>query len=263
MYLWGDYPSRFYGLPLGEYEKLRMALRRLVNCLGWGNRTPNVTFGRIYEHIGRDCPKDLQKRVPWRLKSAARAFVETLDGLARENVCSCWLEKTPGHFAYIDVIRTHVPSARFIHLVRNPLDTIQSLQSAAAKYPESPAWEHFADLDLCLDVWIRSARSAIENAHRSDTFIASFDNALGDAPTFIAKIFAFMSLENVNFDMIAANRQNIARTVFDANEPWKSKTMSSMSSSLAKGEELPVSYRQYIGAETDAIWTEIQRLMSA
>ena len=46
---------------------------------------------------------------------------------ARENQTRYWVEKTPGNEEYFDSILDRFPNAKFIHIIRDPLDNLVSL----------------------------------------------------------------------------------------------------------------------------------------
>ncbi|MBV7338729.1 sulfotransferase [Chloroflexi bacterium TSY] len=68
---------------------------------------------------------DLQEPRPphslW-LKGHVQAFVTVLDTLTRAEEKSIWLEKTPGHIYFIDLIERYISDARFIHLVQRGIN---------------------------------------------------------------------------------------------------------------------------------------------
>ena len=70
------------------------------------------------------------------VETKASWFVGVLDGLAAEQNKSIWLEKTPEHIYFIDDIERFLPDAKFIHILRNGMDTIASLYEATCSLNE-------------------------------------------------------------------------------------------------------------------------------
>src|SRR5690606_18689319 len=68
----------------------------------------------------------------------------------------CWLEKTPRNLYYIDEIRSLIPGAKFIHLVRNGEDVIASLYEVVKAHPEIWRSVTAGDLGSCIARWIES-----------------------------------------------------------------------------------------------------------
>ena len=68
------------------------------------------------------------------VETKANWFVGVLDGLAAEQNKSIWLEKTPEHIYFIDDIERFLPDAKFIHILRNGMDTIASMYEATKSF---------------------------------------------------------------------------------------------------------------------------------
>lgn len=104
----------------------------------WGLPTSQerVALWRLLAEIGRP---DLGYQIPGHpltFKAAAARFVALLDRVAREDGCDVWLEKTPMHVHYIDLIERFVPAAHVIHILRDGRDVVASIVDRARTYPE-------------------------------------------------------------------------------------------------------------------------------
>lgn len=84
-------------------------------------------------------------------------FVGTLDRLAVEEGNSIWLEKTPEHIYFVKDILDYLPDARFIHLIRNPLDVTASMRKATQTPGSDILWGGEWTLNFCVERWKSSA----------------------------------------------------------------------------------------------------------
>lgn len=82
-------------------------------------------------------PNARRRQVPRRRPACVKRYVEMLDALASGKSRAHWVEKTPDHLLYLDEIATHVPDAKFVHVLRNGMDVIASLTDADMHYQET------------------------------------------------------------------------------------------------------------------------------
>lgn len=73
---------------------------------------------------------------PLNLSAWSKYLIDILDAIADEQGTGDWLEKTPKHLYYIDLISSVVPETMFIHVIRDPVATIAALKDASQRYPE-------------------------------------------------------------------------------------------------------------------------------
>jgi hypothetical protein len=134
----------------------------------------------------------------WSYAGYIRSFVRMLDQAARSAGRPVWLEKTPVHIAYVDAITTHIPDAKFVHILRGGEDVIASLVDAGVSYhdrPEAGGFDRW--LPLWVSYWNRSMETHLrfsgQPGHvfvRHEDLVTHFDSeslrlqrALGLTPT--------------------------------------------------------------------------------
>lgn len=229
LYLYGDYVQRFYGITSpAHFDVFRHRYRILRNQLGIANKTPSLVLAEMYRNVGKPVPSSLQKVRRWRLQSAVDEFVGTLDHFAKEGDSECWLEKTPGHFAYIPDIKRHVEDAYFVHLVRSPIENIASLRDAAKRFPDSEAWKYFGEIDVCIDVWRRSTEIAVKCAGHKRHVLIDYDDLCVRPRAVIARIEALLGIPNCDSADQEERRLQGAKKIVTKSEPWKSGVFSSI-----------------------------------
>ncbi len=107
--------------------------------------------------------------LPLRTGSVARRLLRVLDELTLRRGRAVWVEKTPRHLRYVpflEGVAGPAGGARFVHVVREGLETVASLRAA------SRGWERPYDLAACVRRWNRDiAFSARRLASPSDHFV--------------------------------------------------------------------------------------------
>ncbi|MEG4516965.1 sulfotransferase [Microcoleus sp. AT9b-C5] len=122
-----------------------------------------------------------------------RWFVEILDGLATEQNKSIWLEKTPEHIYFIEDIQRLLPDAKFIHILRNSMDTIASLHEATRNSHDlwGPGW----DLNHCITRWKEAMLISHKYAKKSNHILVKYEEILDNKLKKLEEICDFMEIE--------------------------------------------------------------------
>ena len=103
------------------------------------------------------------------------------------------LEKCPEYHRTVEVIRTYVPDARFIHLVRDGRDVASSLVAASQGW--GSRWAP-ADVGGAATMWVTAVRNA-RTADDSDAYLeVRYEDFLADAPSMLEKALAFCGVES-------------------------------------------------------------------
>ena len=77
----------------------------------------------------------------WRsAHTLAHSFVEKLDEISAAQSGIGWIEKTPDHLRRIRLIRSVAPDVTFVHVLRNPTETITSLRKASKEWGKPRSW---------------------------------------------------------------------------------------------------------------------------
>ncbi|MBD1886990.1 sulfotransferase [Microcoleus vaginatus] len=121
-----------------------------------------------------------------------RWFVEVLDGLAAEQNKSIWLEKTPEHIYFIEDIQRLLPDAKFIHILRNSMDTIASLHEATRSSHDlwGPGW----DLNHCITRWKEAILISHKYAKNYNHILVKYEEIVDNKVKKIEEICEFMGV---------------------------------------------------------------------
>lgn len=83
---------------------------------------------------------------------SADAYRRILDRVASDRGVRIWLEKTPEHLHYLDLITETIPKVRFIHIVRDGKEVVTSLFRSIAQGPKVWQWP-IGNLDHYIKRW--------------------------------------------------------------------------------------------------------------
>jgi peptidoglycan/xylan/chitin deacetylase (PgdA/CDA1 family) len=149
------------------------------------------------------------------VEAKASWFVKVLDGLAVEQNKSIWLEKTPEHIYFIEDIERFLPEAKFIHILRNGMDTIASMYEATKNFNE--LWGAGWDLNHCIGRWEHAMLTSHKYVNKSNHILVKYEDLLDNKSKFLSKICNFLDIEYdgqmlINYQEKAAN--------LSLNLPW-------------------------------------------
>lgn len=109
-------------------------------CLARLNRVRRVRRDRAWKKIvsifGQGAVPG-SSRETLRLDHEVELYVRVLDTITRSSGRDIWVEKTPRHFRYVDLIEQLVPSAIVVHIVRDGRSVVGSIVDRALKYPDN------------------------------------------------------------------------------------------------------------------------------
>ena len=151
-------------------------------------------------------------------KRWTRGLLSILDALALENGASIWLEKTPMHLYYIDVITSVDPNAIFIHTIRNGEDVVASIYDVSHKKPEFFGGER--TIDQCITRWKYDVKISSNYARVVNHFIIKYES-LVESPEMVLKSL-FKHLDIVWSEAALDYKSKAAKLTFP-EEAWKAK----------------------------------------
>ncbi len=117
------YMSRFYNQKWKFNSLALYWIKRLINPLG---QKPFWFFGKSPEKY-----KQFLLHLKYFLGQKREPFLAVVSSMYatdynKNNKIKHWVEKTPGNEEYVEVILENFPSAKFIHIIRDPLENLFS-----------------------------------------------------------------------------------------------------------------------------------------
>lgn len=183
-------------------RRARRSLRQVADELG-------IPAPKIGLHLG--------------LAGYVDAFASLLDAAARARDCGAWLEKTPSHVFYLDVIERYVADARFIHLLRRGEDVVASAVDASLLY--TGVGDGRSAFCQGIPWWVGYWNAAIATHRkyvgRHNHCIVFYEDLVRDFAGEYQRLCEFIGVAPVRARLDAAER--VARL---DSEPWKQGALS-------------------------------------
>ena len=121
-------------------------------------------------------------------------FVGILDRLATEDGNQIWLEKTPEHISFAKDILNYLPDAKFIHLIRNPLDVVASMRKATQTPGSNILWGGEWTLDFCVKRWKSAALISYCLRNSPQHLVVQYENLLADKIRLLSQCCHFIDI---------------------------------------------------------------------
>jgi len=172
---------------------------------------------QFLSEVGHPEMESLIPRYAVTLRKSVGAFVKVLDALTLARGGTIWVEKTPGHLHYIDLIETHIPDARFIHLVRKGEDVVASLYKVSTEHPE--VWGAPATLESCIARWIEDLELTRRHIHKPHHTLVRYEQLLDRPQSVLTKLCQLIGVE---FDPgMLSEHSSVVQELMLESETWK------------------------------------------
>lgn len=187
--------------------------------LGLASRGSTDRIRSFLEDVDRSVLADEVPRVAVTWGRLARALVQVLDAMAAEDGASAWVEKTPDHLEHVDRLETHVPRARFVHVLRNGPDVVASLRDVTRDHPEAWGRGRPWSLEECAEKWAEAVRTSLHHADDEAHLNLRYEDVADDPEATLTSILDHVGLPDR--DQVLAGRSAAADEVVRGDEPWK------------------------------------------
>lgn len=150
------------------------------------------------------------------LRFAALFFDQIMTSEAEARGKSAWVEKTPGHLFHIRLIKRYIPSAQFIHVIRDGRDVVASLVDAADKFPEM--WKKHSDLEGAIRFYNTRLEESLKYLGKEGHIFVRYEHILDDVPGVSHKLYQLLGLQIEDLEDMGMVHQQVVRS----DEGWKS-----------------------------------------
>lgn len=146
-------------------------------------------------------------------------LVRVLDAAAAHRQYCAWLEKTPEHFAYLDIIGRHIPDARVIHIIRNGEDVVASAVDGEIRYARQRAFR--GGVAFWVERWNRAAETHLRFAGQPGHLVVRYEDLIEHPQATVIQILDFIGVPAT-----AAAPSGLGGVVAEVHaEPWKSTSV--------------------------------------
>lgn len=174
-----------------------------------------------------------------------KVILANIDQIAEQNSQSAethWLEKTPRHLQYADLIQKADPNVRFIHIIRRGKDVVPSLYFATRENPEE--WSGARSISKCVFWWNRSVGLSARYIGDQCHLHVSYEQVVEDPDHILEVICHFLELEYER--EITKKYYETAESLIQKSETWKARNTRSEIISSSKLDRLTEEDRIYI-----------------
>lgn len=171
--------------------------------------------------------------------------LRNIDKLARSlsnSSITHWLEKTPRHLHYADLLETVNPEIRFIHIIRRGEQVVPSLYFATQDHPEE--WDGARSLKKCVYWWNRSIGLSKSHLGKPNHQFVSYSQVTSDPAKVMKRICTFLDLDYEPSILDEFNQT--ADSLIQESEEWKHNNRSPDISASSKFERLTTQQQQYV-----------------
>lgn len=148
----------------------------------------------------------------------SRSFILQLDKIALSKNRMIWLEKTPDHVLHIRDIKSTVPSAKFVHIIRPAVEVVPSLMLS------SRAWGSPLCVEDAFKHWVRCMSETLQYCTNDpDHICISYNDLAGLDDATLENVESFLGIKmNVRSDLTV-----YAQQVVTEKETWKERNINS------------------------------------
>jgi hypothetical protein len=145
-----------------------------------------------------------------------REFCRVLDRACLQQGDTCWVEKTPDHLAYVDLLAEHIPQASFLHVVRHGEDVLASAIDGQMRYSEHGVFD--GGIPHWVARWNRAAGEHVRLAGDPRHIVLPYE-CLFTAPGEVRRLLRRLAGIDGDGSLLAGeHRSHIADL---GEEPWK------------------------------------------
>lgn len=127
-----------------------------------------------------------------------------------------WLEKSPANVFCVDLIERFLPSAKFVHIVRNGKSTVASLVRAGTKYPQFKYFSGPERAPRAAFYWKNATEWSLQCKNKRNHSIISYDELVLHPQNVLCEVANFLDITFCE-EMLNYRPDLVARDV----EEWK------------------------------------------
>jgi len=192
---------------------------------------------------------DLLPRKTISINKWVNGIIKLLDDIALHKHYSIWLEKTPYHLRYINLITRAKKDIDFVHIIRKGEDVIASLYDATHKYPEQ--WGGARSLENCVKRWKRDIKISLKFVGKKNHFFVLYDDLVDKPHETIKKLCNELEIKYVK-TMLEDYINQVDKIVL-AEEKWKSNVKKKIERRSKFDEVLSEVQKDYVRKEIEDI----------
>ena len=156
-------------------------------------------------------------------KKWVKQVLNVLDLISNNAKKQIWVEKTPMHLYYTDLICSVDENVTFIHVIRNGKDNVASLFEASNKYPQ-----HFRQNKLsdCINRYKKEIKISKSNKYSKNHIFVRYESIIKEPKKTLLNLFSKLNIEYD--DRVLDYKKHVAKLI-NTEEKWKIKNSNDLS----------------------------------
>jgi hypothetical protein len=201
------------------------------------------TLGKFLSQAGYPELFPEKPQFGWSQRAAVSSFVQCLDAIAEETGSRVWVEKTPRHLHYIDLVESHMGEPVFIHIIRRGQDVVSSLYQVTHQHAED--WGGPRTLETCIERWNRDIQISWEHRSKANHHVVHYGELTENREAVTEELFRIIGLSSGPSSMRDPHSEEIINQITTGAEAWKSKNRSSdVGSTSGKYQDILTAYQR-------------------
>lgn len=152
-------------------------------------------------------------------RSAVLFFDHIMTSEAESRGKLAWVEKTPPHLFYVGWIKRYIPTAQFVHTLRDGRDVVASMVDAARRFPQANAWKRYANIEIAVQEYNRCLKESLKYYGREGHVLVQYEHILEDAERVCHRLYESLGLDG---EMLDLDLGEVHARVVRGDEGWKS-----------------------------------------
>jgi hypothetical protein len=153
------------------------------------------------------------------MRSAVLFFDRIMTSEAQLAGKVAWVEKTPAHLFHIGWIKRYIPTARFVHVLRDGRDVVASMVDAARKFPQAEAWKRYTDPQAAVEEYNRCLSASLKHSRSEDHVFVQYEHLIEDVELVCDSLYRSLDLAG---EMADLDLEGVHGRVVRSDEGWKS-----------------------------------------
>ena len=182
----------------------------------WYGKSEIETIRRLLKKIGYNDLSALLPRFTFDTSKWVESLINIIDQMCIRENKNIWLEKTPLHLYYIDLITSVEPETVFVHVLRRGEDVIASLYDVSRKYPEYFSGPQ--SINRCIYLWKKNLRISSKYIGKNNHVHVLYEKLVSRPEEILRKTCKVIGLD-FSTDML--NYTHKAQAVQLTEEKWK------------------------------------------
>jgi hypothetical protein len=150
---------RIHSFPETQFFRASITFwRQPLVWLGFSTGRESMVLDNFLIKINRNDLNAHLKDSSLFFRNSVDNFIYVLHRLTLEEGKNAWIEKSPKHFYYIDIIKKYISDVHIIHIIRDGRSVVASIYDRAMKYDNFRTQRH---LKYGIDLWNDAIKKSI------------------------------------------------------------------------------------------------------